>query len=276
MKRREPTIDSQLKSPSLQRMKFKTKKALKSFLDEQVEKFEHLDFIEDDPIAIPHRFSKKEDVEIIGFLVATIAWGNRKSIIKSGNRLCEILDNSPNDFIMNHTENDVNRIEKFVHRTFNKEDLRHFFLALQWLYKTQGGLEKTFTSGFKDQTDSSYAISNFKKLFFEVPHLKRTEKHVSDPLKGSSAKRINMYLRWMVRSGEKGVDFGLWKDIPTSKLMMPLDVHTGNVGRELGLLTRKQNDWKSVLELTTNLRKFDLEDPVKYDFALFGMGVDGK
>lgn len=258
------------------KVKFKTKKQLRQFLDEQALKFENMGFIKDDPILIPHRFSHKEDIEIIGFLVSTIAWGNRKSIINSGNRLCEIMENSPHDFILNHTETDLNKIEKFVHRTFNLEDLRHFFLALQWLYKTKNGLESAFTEGFKNQKDSALAISDFKKLFFEVPHLKRTEKHVSDPLKGSSAKRINMYLRWMVRSAEKGVDFGLWKNIPTSKLMMPLDVHTGNVGRELGLLTRKQNDWKSVVELTENLRKFDAEDPVKYDFALFGMGVSSK
>jgi uncharacterized protein (TIGR02757 family) len=254
-------------------MIFKTKKALKEFLDQQAEKYESLDFIKEDPILIPHRFSKKEDIEIIGFLVSTIAWGNRKSIINSGNRLCEIMENSPHDFILNHTEQDIKNIDKFVHRTFNIEDLRHFFLALQCIYRNNTSLESIFTEGFSRQKDSAHAISNFKKKFFEIDHLKRTQKHVSDPLKGSSAKRINMYLRWMARSADKGVDFGLWKNIPNAKLMMPLDVHTGNVGRELGLLTRKQNDWKSVLELTENLRKFDSEDPVKYDFALFGMGV---
>ncbi len=256
-------------------MKFKNKKSFKEFLDNQAEKFESLDFIKNDPILIPHRFTKKEDIEIVGFLVSTIAWGNRKSIINSGNRLCEIMDNSPYDFILNHTENDINTIKKFVHRTFNLEDLRHFLLALQWLYKSNRSLESIFTAGFKKQPDSAHAISNFKKIFFEIDHLKRTQKHVSDPLKGSSAKRLNMYLRWMVRSDEKGVDFGLWKNISASKLMMPLDVHTGNIGRKLNLLTRKQNDWKSVNELTENLRKFDPNDPVKYDFALFGMGIEG-
>ena len=257
-------------------MKFTSKTKLKEFLNEQVEQFEKIDFIKDDPILLPHKFSKKEDIEIIGFLVATIAWGNRKSIINNGNRLCQIMENSPHEFVLNHSENDLKTAEKFVHRTFNSEDLRHFLLALQWIYKTKNGLETVFTDGFKNRMNSAHAISSFKQTFFQIDHLKRTEKHVSDPLKGSSAKRLNMFLRWMVRSSEKGVDFGIWKNIPTSKLMMPLDVHTGNQGRNLGLLTRKQNDWKSVLELTESLRKFDSKDPVKYDYALFGMGVNNK
>ena len=256
-------------------MKFKTKKELGQFLDAQVETFEKPEFFQADPLGILHRFSKKEDIEIIGFLTATIAWGNRKSIINSGNRMCDLMDQAPLDFVLNHTEKDFVKLYGFVHRTFNAIDLQYFFYALQRLYAQQGGLEKAFTSGFLTQGTAAAAISSFKKQFFQLEHLKRSEKHVSDPLKGSSAKRLNMYLRWMVRSADKGVDFGLWKDIPLSKLMIPLDVHTGNIGRKLGLLKRKQNDWRAVEELMGALRKFDSKDPVKYDFALFGLGISG-
>ncbi len=257
------------------RVKFKTQKELKAFLDDQVDRFEKPIFFELDPLGIPHKFTKKEDIEISGFLAATIAWGNRKSIINSSVRMCELMDNAPHDFVLNHNEADYLKLEGFVHRTFNSSDLQYFFYALQRIYRTKGGLEKVFTDGFKELGSSAQAISNFKKVFFQFEHLKRTQKHVSDPLKGSSAKRLNMYLRWMVRSSQKEVDFGLWKNIPASKLMLPLDVHTGNVGRKLGLLQRTQNDWKSVEEITDELRNFDDEDPSKYDFALFGLGIDG-
>ncbi|MFK7757613.1 MAG: TIGR02757 family protein [Flavobacteriales bacterium] len=256
-------------------MKFKSKKALKEFLDAQVELFEKPEFFESDPLGIPHRFSKKEDIEIIGFLAATIAWGNRKSIINSANRMCALMDNAPHDFILNHTEQDYRKLDGFVHRTFNSVDLQYFFYSLKRLYKEQKGLEGIFTDGFSSEGNAAGAISNFKKEFFQFEHLKRSEKHVSDPMKGSSAKRLNMYLRWMVRSADKGVDFGLWKDIPSSKLIIPLDVHTGNIGRKLGLLKRTQNDWRAVEELMAGLRKFDSVDPAKYDFALFGLGVSG-
>ncbi|HET8885109.1 MAG TPA: TIGR02757 family protein [Salinimicrobium sp.] len=248
------------------------KHELKDFLDAKVEEFNTPDFIESDPISIPHRFSKKEDIEIAGFLTATISWGNRKGILKNAFGLMELMDNQPFDFVMNHSQNDLQTLDGFVHRTFNSSDLKYFLKSLQNIYSNHNGLEAVFT---KNITDSSLqpSISNFKKVFFELPHLSRTEKHVSDPAKNSAAKRINMYLRWMVRNDNKGVDFGLWKNISPSLLSCPLDVHSGNVARKLNLLKRKQNDAKALAELDFSLRKLDATDPVKYDFALFGLGV---
>lgn len=249
-----------------------TQSELKEFLDEKVEQYNHPRFLEDDPLQIPHRFSKKEDIEISGFLTATIAWGNRKSIINNSSRLMELLDNAPLDFVINHSENDLEKLAPFVHRTFNGLDLGYFIGSLKNIYENHGGLEAVFT---KNQTKDSLqpAISGFKELFFELPHLTRTTKHISDPNKGSAAKRINMFLRWMVRDDSTGVDFGLWKDLHPSQLSCPLDVHSGNVARKLKLLKRKQNDAKALLELDKKLRKLDPNDPVKYDFALFGLGV---
>lgn len=228
-------------------------------------------FIEDDPISIPHKFSKKEDIEIAGFLAAIIAWGQRKTVIKNANKMIQMMDHSPHDFILNHKESDLDKTIGFVHRTFNSIDLKCFFVSLQHIYKNQGGLEQAFS--FKNSMAET--ISNFKTQFFSIPHERRSEKHLADPFKKSSAKRINMYLRWMVRQDQFGVDFGIWKSHSSQNLMLPLDVHTGNVGRSIGLLNRKQNDWQAVEELTNNLRTFDANDPVKYDFALFGMGVNG-
>ncbi len=251
-------------------------KDLKEFLDSKVNLYNNKKFIESDPIQIPHQLknlgAKKEDLEIISFLVATIAWGNRKSIIKNGNRLLSIMGDSPFDFVENYTENDSKYLSGFVHRTFNENDLNYFIIALQHIYKYHGGLESIFSNNIKDSS-LQYSIHIFKKLFFSLPHLQRTEKHVSDPLKNSAAKRINMFLRWMIRNDKNGVDFGIWKTIPSSVLSCPLDVHTGNVSRKLGLIKRRQNDAKSLMELDTSLRKLDPMDPVKYDFALFGLGV---
>lgn len=249
-----------------------SKKELKGFLDAKVEQYNNRSFISSDPIQIPHRFTQKEDIEIAGFLSASIAWGNRTMIINNANKLMRLMDDAPFDFITNHTPSDLNTLEGFVHRTFNSSDLQYFVLGLQHIYQNHGGLEAALRPSETDE-DYQMAISNFKKLFFELPHLPRTEKHVSDPLKNSAAKRISMYLRWMVRSEDTGVDFGLWKTHTTSKLSCPLDVHTGNIARKLGILKRKQNDWKAVKELDSTLRAFDPEDPVKYDFALFGLGV---
>jgi uncharacterized protein (TIGR02757 family) len=248
------------------------KSELKAFLDEKAEQYEHPKFLEADPIQIPHSFSKKEDIEISAFLTATIAWGNRKSIINNAYRLMELLDNTPYDFVLNHQEADLDNLSSFVHRTFNGDDLKFFILALNNIYRNHGGLEAVFTK-HQESESLQETISNYKSLFFELEHLPRTQKHVSDPLKGSAAKRINMFLRWMVRPADKGVDFGLWKSIPASKLSCPLDVHSGNVARKLKLLKRKQNDAKALTELDNSLRKFDANDPVKYDFALFGLGV---
>lgn len=248
------------------------KAEIKSFLDYKVEEYNNPTFIETDPILIPHQFSKKEDIEIAGFLTATIAWGNRKSILNNAGRLMDLLDNAPFDFVRNHTEDDLRFLENFVHRTFNGIDLQYFMTALQNIYKNHGGLEGVFTQ-FAEKDSLQPGIHNFKKIFFELPHLKRTQKHVSDPLKNSAAKRINMFLRWMVRKDPSGVDFGLWEQIQPSQLSCPLDVHSGNTARKLGLLKRKQNDAKALAELDKSLRKLDPLDPVKYDFALFGLGV---
>ncbi|MFH6603726.1 TIGR02757 family protein [Maribacter algicola] len=249
-----------------------TKKELKEFLDAKVAQYNQPRFLESDPIQIPHRFDKKEDVEISGFLTATIAWGNRKSIINNAEKMMGLLGDSPYDFVMNHNESHLKALENFVHRTFNGTDLTYFVQSLKNIYSRHGGLEGVFTS-HQSASNLQPTISKFKEIFFELPFEKRTTKHVSDPLKGSAAKRINMFLRWMVRAADTNVDFGLWKNISPSKLSCPLDVHSGNVARKLKLLKRKQNDAIALAELDKNLRKLDPLDPVKYDFALFGLGV---
>jgi uncharacterized protein (TIGR02757 family) len=245
---------------------------LKSFLDEKVIQYNTLDFIESDPVQIPHLFSQKEDIEIAGFLSATIAWGNRKMIIKNAHKMMDLMGNSPYDFVMSHTENDLERLESFVHRTFNGQDFASFIKGLQHIYKNHNGLEAVFAQ-HQEPNSMQKSISEFKKLFFEIEHQNRTQKHISDPINGSAAKRINMMLRWFCRQDHKGVDLGIWKSISPSLLSCPLDVHSGNVARKLGLLTRKQNDGKALAELDLNLRELDPKDPVKYDFALFGLGV---
>lgn len=244
----------------------------KEFLDFKVTQYNTPTFIEEDPICVPHAFSQKEDIEIMGFLIATIAWGNRKSILKSGERLIDIFGNSPYDFVMEYNADNAAYFDGFVHRTFNSTDLAYFVEALQNIYQNHGGIESVFNK-YATIDSLQPAIHNFKKVFFELPHHKRTQKHVSDPQKNSAAKRINMYLRWMVRKDKQGVDFGLWNKLSSKQLSCPLDVHSGNIARKLNLLTRKQNDAKAVLELDKTLRKMDPMDPVKYDFALFGLGV---
>ena len=243
---------------------------LQSFLDEKVTQYNTRDFIDSDPVQIPHLFSLKEDIEIAGFLAATIAWGNRKMIIKNAHRMMELMGNAPYDFILSHQEKDLKDLESFVHRTFNGQDFIGFIKGLQHIYQNHNGLEAVFS---KQNPTIQHTISEFKQLFFEIPHLIRTEKHISDPLNNSAAKRINMYLRWMVRQDNKGVDLGIWKSISPAALSCPLDVHSGNVARKLGLLHRKQNDAKALAELDIQLRILDPNDPVKYDFALFGLGV---
>lgn len=245
---------------------------LKEFLDQKVIQYNTLDFIDSDPIQIPHQFTLKEDIEISAFLTATLSWGNRKMIINNSKRMMDMLGNSPYDFVMNHTESQLENAEGFVHRTFNSTDFVTFIKALQHIYNEYGGLEMAFSKN-QQSTTMQPSIAAFKKLFFEVSHQHRTQKHVSDPMQGSAAKRINMFLRWMVRQDQKGVDFGIWKSISPASLSCPLDIHSGNVARKLGLLTRNQNDGKALLELDTNLRFLDANDPVKYDFALFGLGV---
>jgi uncharacterized protein (TIGR02757 family) len=251
-----------------------TKAELRAFLDEKYDLYNRNTFIESDPISIPRRFSKKQDIEIAGFLAATIAWGQRPTIIRNANRLMNWMDESPHEFILNHSAKDLKPFKTFVHRTFNGADCLCFIRSLKHIYAQHDSLEEAFLplGKLSDQPIGS-AITSFRNLFFSIPHPERSRKHLSDPEQGSAAKRINMYLRWMVRSDKREVDFGLWTRIPASILMCPLDVHSGNVARKLGLLKRTQNDWKAVEELTAALRKLDAADPVKYDFALFGLGV---
>lgn len=255
-------------------MKSKSTQAeIKSFLDEKAEKYNHKDFIETDPIQIPHQFSNINDIEIIAFLASTIAWGQRVTIIKNMQKLTALMDYSPYEFIKDSTEKDLERFSYFKHRTFNGDDCKFFIKSLKNIYNEHKGLGNLFQSIYKNKGGIFNTLVGFREIFFEIPFPERTQKHISNVMKGSSAKRLNMFLRWMVRKDNNGVDFGIWNSIPMSDLFLPLDVHTGNVARKLGLLKRKQNDWRAVDEITSVLRKFDKEDPIKYDFALFGLGV---
>ncbi len=245
---------------------------LKEFLDEKVEKFNRPEFIASDPIQVPRQFNQKENIEIAAFLAATIAWGNRQAIIKNAFRLITMMENQPHAFITQGVSSDFEKLVSFVHRTFNGQDCIYFMHALKNIYENHGGLETVFKTGYESGGSIKSALQYFHSVFFEIPG-ERTRKHVANVERGASAKRLNMFLRWLIRNDKKGVDFGLWEGIPASALMLPLDVHTGNVARKLGLLTRKQDNWKAVEEVTNELRKFDPEDPVKYDFALFGLGV---
>jgi uncharacterized protein (TIGR02757 family) len=244
---------------------------LKEFLDYKADEYENPNFIEFDPVSIPHRFSRKEDIEIAGLLSATIAWGNRKSILTNASKMMALMDNSPFEYLCAYSDADAAKLTNFVHRTFNAVDFDFFLKSLQNIYLNKGGLENVFQG-----ENAKDAIYQFRTAMLESPHLKRSEKHLSNPYKNSAAKRLNMFLRWMVRPAAKGVDFGVWNSIKTSQLSCPLDVHSGNIARKLGLLNRNPNDWKAVEELDTALIKLDPQDPVKYDFALFGMGVNEK
>ncbi len=248
----------------------------RQFLESLVDRYNTEEFIEDDPISIPHLFARKEDREIAGFFSALLAWGQRKVTIRHARQLMQAMDMAPYDFIIHHRKNDLKPFRHFVHRTFNGTDAVYFIRALRFIYAEKGGMEKVFTDAFSHHTDPARPLHHFKKLFFSLPHEKRTEKHLPDPLTGSAAKRMNMFLRWMVRKDNGGVDFGIWKNIPACKLACPLDVHSAYHARQWGLLKRSQNDWKAVMELTANLRRFDPDDPVKYDFALFGYGTNNR
>lgn len=248
---------------------------LKSFLDLAVKKHNTPNFIELDPISIPHQFSKQQDIEIMGFWVSMLAWGQRVTIINKSNELIQLMDGAPHDFILNHEEKDRAAFLDFKHRTFQATDTLYFLEFFQNFYKNNKSLETAFSNHLTPESENvEAALKGFHEQFFSLPDAPhRTKKHVSTPIRNSSCKRLNMFLRWMVRQDEEGVDFGIWKNIKPSQLMMPLDVHVDRVARKLGLLERKQRDWKSVVELTNNLRQFDAEDPVKYDFALFSIGV---
>ena len=246
---------------------------LRLFLEEKVSQYNRPGFIQDDPIFVPHRFAEKADREIAGFLSATLAWGRRKSIVNNGMRLMRLMDNSPSDFVRRFSEKDLQRFNGFVHRTFCATDLSFFLYSLKNIYQNYGGLEAVFHEGASRGSGLKDGICYFREVFFCLPHPARTLKHVSNPAAGSAAKRLNMFLRWMIRKDEGGVDFGIWDAFEPRDLYCPLDVHSGRVARRLGLLCRKQNDWKAVEELTASLKQLDADDPVRYDFALFGMGV---
>jgi uncharacterized protein (TIGR02757 family) len=246
---------------------------LKSFLDNKVELYNRPKFIETDPVQIPHKFARPQDIEISGFITATLAWGQRKTIISKSTELMRLMDNQPYDFLLHAGIKDYTRFEGFCHRTFNATDTLYFLQALKHIYLSYGGLRKVFETGFMINHNAAIAIACFREIFFELEYPARTRKHVPDVMKGASAKRLNMFLRWMVRRDNAGVDFGLWKEISPAWLKIPLDVHTAKTARRLDLLKRKQNDWIAVCELTETLREFDPGDPVKYDFALFGMSA---
>jgi len=245
------------------------KNELKEFLEEKTELYNRKKFIESDPISIPHRFTLKQDIEISAFLSATIAWGQRKSIIANAGKLMKLTGDSPYDFVLSANKKQLEKFSDFKHRTFNSTDVQQFISALKKIYSKHNSLENAFLSGKNNEERISDFHSEFTSYFTES----RTKKHIADPARGSAAKRINMFLRWMVRKDKNEVDFGIWNKIKPSELYCPLDLHSGNVARKLGLLKRAQDDWRAVEELTVNLRKFDSADPVKYDFALFGLGV---
>lgn len=257
---------------------FVQQEKLYQLLERKFKQYNSFIFIDTDPISIPHRFTQKQDIEIIGFWIAMLSWGNRKSIIASGSKLVELMDGTPHDFVLNHQDKDLKRFLDFKHRTFNATDALYFIEFFKHHYSRHESLEDAFLQtgnpsiGTSVNTESM--LCGFHDYFFslqDAPH--RTRKHIATPQRNSTCKRLNMFLRWMVRKDKNGVDFGIWKKIKPSQLLIPLDVHVDRTARKLGLIKRKQTDWQTVLELTENLKQFDLKDPVKYDFALFGLSV---
>lgn len=248
--------------------------ALLDFLNQKTRQYNHPDFINEDPISIPHRFSRLQDIEISGFFAAILSWGRRKMIIQSCDKLMAMMDNAPYDFIMNHQADDLKTFTSFVHRTFNGADLLFFIDALQVYYQTFLSLEFAFSAHLRqgDKTVKN-ALIGFKEILFTQEHLPRTQKHLSSPANNAACKRLNMYLRWMVRQDLQGVDFGLWKKISPAQLVIPMDIHVSRVAKRLGLLEKDTVNWSNAEKLTNELRNFDPLDPVKYDFALFGLGV---
>lgn len=254
-----------------------TQAELKAFLDEKVDTYNVPGFITNDPISIPHRFNRKQDIEIAGLFAAVLAWGQRVTIINKCLELLSWMDHAPYEFMLHAEENDLKPFTEFKHRTFNGTDCLYFIYFLQDFYQKHDSLEEAFVQGQYSAADAGNALSSFYEQFFSLPdYPPRTRKHIQTPLKKSACKRMNMYLRWMVRNDDRGVDFGLWNRISPSQLVCPCDLHVDRVARKLGLISRKQTDWQTAIELTEGLRKFDSEDPVRYDFALFGLGIEEK
>ncbi|WP_425392342.1 TIGR02757 family protein [Ekhidna sp.] len=250
---------------------------LKSFLDAKVAEYNQPGFIPNDPVSIPHEYSKKQDIEIAGFIAAVFAWGQRKTIINKSHEFLSPMDHSPHDFVLHYSEGDLKPFMDFKHRTFNSTDALYFLHFFRWFYQKHDSLEEGFIGGLGQNASMESRLTHFFELFFSLPdHPLRTYKHIPNPARKSACKRINMFLRWMVRQDDKGVDFGIWKRISPSSLVCPCDLHVDRVARKLKLIKRKQTDWQTAIELTENLKKLDPLDPVKYDFALFGLGVEEK
>lgn len=244
-------------------------------LEQLHDRYNNESFIEADPISVPHSFTNPIDREIAGFLAATIAWGNRRAIVKSSHRMMRYMDNAPEDFVRNATDGDMEYLRSYVHRTFNGVDFQDFVRGLRHILTEWGSVGNYFETRYEEHGNLRPVFSDFRRDFFNVEHDTHCEKHISSIDKGAACKRLCMYLRWFVRADDRGVDFGQWRRIPMSALYMPLDIHTGRMGRNLGLLSRKQSDWKAVEELTASLRTLSAEDPVRYDYSLFGLGISG-
>lgn len=253
---------------------------LKSFLDLKVREYNQPAFIANDPVCIPHQYHIKQDIEIAAFFAAILAWGQRKTIINKCNELFNRMDNAPHQFMLQHEDADLKRLLGFKHRTFNDTDLLYFVSFFKQHYTNYSSLEDAFIPDSHDRSktlNAEQTLNHFRNYFFSLPDFpNRTKKHISSPIQKSTCKRLNMFLRWMVRKDNCGVDFGLWAKIKPAELICPCDVHVDRVARILGLITRKQTDWLTAAELTARLKEFDPEDPVKYDFALFGLGVEAK
>jgi uncharacterized protein (TIGR02757 family) len=249
---------------------------IKDFLELKVKQYNRKAFIENDPVCIPHLFSRKQDIEIMGFFAATLAWGQRKTIISNCKKLAEAMDMAPHDFVLHHSEKDLEAMAGFVHRTFNDTDLLYFLSFLQQHYRKEDSLETLFSAPLNAESEHvGPGLKHFHRAFFSLEYApERTRKHVATPERKSACKRLNMFLRWMVRKDRAGVDFGIWKSISPSQLICPLDTHVHRVASGLGLLDRKQADWEAALRLTSLLKQLDPDDPVKFDYALFGLGIE--
>ena len=252
-----------------------SREEMRDLLERLHDRYNNESFIEADPISVPHSFTSTVDREIAGFLAATIAWGNRRAIVQSAHRMMRYMDNAPEDFVRNATQSDMEYLRTYVHRTFNGVDFQDFVRGLRHIITKWGSVGNYFESRYEEHGDLRPVFSDFRRDFFAVEHDAHCEKHLSSIDKGAACKRLCMYLRWFVRHDDRGVDFGLWRRIPMSALYMPLDIHTGRMGRNLGLLGRKQSDWKAVEELTASLRELHVDDPVRYDYSLFGLGISG-
>ena len=252
-----------------------SREELRDLLEHLHDRYNRPEFIENDPISVPHSFTSRDDREVAGLLASTIAWGNRKAIVKSAHRMMQYMDNAPADFVRNASEGELARLGSYVHRTFNGEDFKDFVRGVRGMFERFGGIGEFVESRYEATGSMAQVLSDFRREFFACDHNSHCEKHLSSIDKGAACKRLNMYFRWFVRRDERGVDFGEWRKVPMSALYLPLDVHTGNMGRALGLLSRRQSDWKATVEITESLREFDAEDPVRFDFSLFGAGIDG-